>query len=162
MAVAELERESLSTVKEESLLTVVFRRFLKHKLAVAGMFVVVIFVLAALFAPIVAPFDPYKQNLGPAYGNPSAQHWLGTDELGRDVFSRLVYAARLSLFITLIVNFTTETTGTIIGAISGYFGGWVDSAIQRFVELLISIPTLPLLLFFSAMLRGITIPGLPD
>lgn len=162
MAVAELQRESLSTVKEESMLTVVFRRFIKHKLAVAGMFVVVTFVLAALFAPIASPYDPYKQNLGPAYSNPSAAHILGTDELGRDVFSRLLYAARLSLFITLVVNFCTETFGTMMGAISGYFGGKIDMAIQRFVELLISIPTLPLLLFFSAMLRGITIPGLPD
>src|SRR4030065_1816833 len=134
MAVAELERESLSTLKEESLLTVFFRRFIRHKLAVAGMFVVVVFVLAGLFAPVIAPYGPYKQNLGPAYSNPSTQHLLGLDELGRDIFSRLIYAARLSLFITLIVNFTTETTGTIIGAISGYFGGRADMLIPRFVK----------------------------
>jgi peptide/nickel transport system permease protein len=162
MAIAELERESLSTVKEASMVAVVLGRFIKHKLAVAGMIVVIVFILSALFAPWIAPYDPYEQNLSPAYGNPSSTHLLGTDELGRDVFSRLLFAARLSLFITVIVNFTTETVGTLVGAISGYFGGWVDNLIQRFVELLISIPTLPLLLFFSAMLRGIVIPGLPE
>jgi peptide/nickel transport system permease protein len=161
MAVAELQKESLLTVKEESQLTVVFKRFIRHKLAVAGIIVLLIFIFAAFLAPFIAPYDPYKQNLAPAYSNPSSQHILGTDELGRDVFSRLLYAARISLFITFIVNFSTETFGALLGAISGYFGKWVDSLIQRTIDLILTIPTLPLLLFFSAMLRGINIPGLP-
>ncbi len=160
-AVAELQREALLSVKEESQFVVVMRRFVRHKLAVAGMVVIVVFVLVALFAPWLAPYDPYKQRLGPAYANPSAQHALGTDELGRDVLSRLIFAARLSLFITLAVNFTTETIGVIVGATSGYFGGWVDNVIQRFVEFMLTLPLLPLLLFFSAILRGMVIPGLP-
>lgn len=162
MAVAELQAETLATPQEENQLTVVFRRFIRHKLAVAGMVVVLILVAAAILAPWIAPYDPYTQNLAPQYSNPSAKHVLGTDELGRDVFSRLLYAARLSLFITLVVNVVAETTGVIIGSISGYFGGWVDDVIMRFVEFMLTLPTLPLLLFFSAILRGITIPGLPD
>lgn len=162
MAVAQLTPESLTTVKEETWFLIILRRFLRHKLAVAGMFIIFLFVLMALFAPVIAPYDPYKQNLGNAYANPSAEHILGTDELGRDVFSRLLYAARLSLFVTVTVNFVSETIGVLVGAISGYFGKWVDSLIQRTVEFLLTLPTLPLLLFFSAMLRGITIPGLPD
>ena len=159
--IAELQKETLLTPQEESQFAVVSRRFLRHKLAVAGIVVIVIFVALALFAPWLAPFDPLKQNLGPQYANPSAEHILGTDELGRDVFSRLLYAARLSLFITLVVNFVSEAIGVVLGAISGYYGGWVDQVIQRVVEFLLTLPTLPLLLFFSAMLRGITIPGLP-
>ena len=162
MAVAELQSEALRTLKEESWFSIILRRFLRHKLAVVGVFVAVIFVLMAVFAPLLAPYDPYAQDLKNAYANPSASHILGTDELGRDVFSRLLYAARLSLFVTVVVNFTSETIGVLVGATSGYFGKWVDSLIQRIVEFLLTLPTLPLLLFFSAMLRGIRVPGLPD
>lgn len=162
MSVAELKPESLVTIQEESLFAVVAKRFFRHKLAVVGLFVVLIFLLMAVFATVIAPYDPYKQGLGPSYSNPSPEHLLGTDELGRDVFSRLLYAARISLFVTVFVNFISETIGVLVGAISGYFGKWVDSLIQRIVEFLLTLPTLPLLLFFSAMLRGFTVPGLPD
>jgi len=162
MAVAELFPESLSSVKEESWFAIVSRRFFRHKLAVVGLVVIVVFVFLAIFANLIAPYDPYKQGLAPSYSNPSSEHILGTDELGRDVFSRLLYAARISLFVTVAVNFTSEIIGVLVGAISGYFGKWVDSLIQRVVEFLLTLPTLPLLLFFSAMLRGTTIPGLPD
>lgn len=162
MAVAELKSESLATIKEESWFKIIARRFVRHKLAVVALFVIVVFVFLAIFADSLAPYDPYKQGLAPSYSNPSPAHLLGTDELGRDVFSRLLYAARISLFVTVVVNFTSETIGVFVGAISGYFGKWVDALIQRVVEFLLTLPTLPLLLFFSAMLRGTTIPGLPD
>jgi peptide/nickel transport system permease protein len=162
MAVAELQSESLATIKEESWFLIIFRRFIRHKLAVVGIFVALLFVLMAIFAPLIAPYDPYAQDLKDAYANPSASHILGTDELGRDVFSRLLYAARLSLFVTVVVNFTSEIIGVLVGATSGYFGKWVDALIQRIVEFLLTLPTLPLLLFFSAMLRGVSVPGLPD
>ncbi len=161
MAIAELKSENLTTVKQENQIVLIARRYLKHKLAVAGMVLIILFVLAAILAPWIAPYPVYKQNLAPVYSNPSPQHLLGTDELGRDNLSRLLYAARLSLFITLLVNLTSETAGVLIGAFSGYFGGWVDATIQRVVEFMLTLPTLPLLLFFSAILRGITVPGLP-
>jgi peptide/nickel transport system permease protein len=162
MTVNGLQSETLLTIKEESQFVVVARRFIRHKLAVIALAVIAIFVLIAVLAPVIAPYDPYKQNLAPAYSGPSAEHLLGVDELGRDILTRLIYAAQISLFITIAVNFTSETIGVIAGAVSGYFGGWVDSVIQRTVEFLLTLPTLPLLLFFSAMLRGFTIPGLPD
>ena len=162
MAIAQLDSETLSTIKEESWFVIVGRRFIRHKLAVVGMVIILIFILTAIFANVLAPFDPYKQNLAPSYSNPSGEHLLGTAELGRDVFSRLLYAARISMFVTVFVNFVAETIGVFVGAISGYFGKWVDAVIQRVVEFLLTLPTLPLLLFFSAMLRGMTIPGLPD
>jgi peptide/nickel transport system permease protein len=162
MTIAELQSETLKSIEEESWFSIIVRRFLRHKLAVMGIFVVLVFILLAVFAPAIAPYDPYAQQLGNAYANPSSEHLLGTDELGRDVFSRLLYAARLSLFVTVVVNFTSEIIGVLVGAVSGYFGKWVDALIQRIVEFLLTLPTLPLLLFFSAMLRGVTIPGLPD
>lgn len=161
MAVTELPKETLLMPQEESQLVLVIRRFVRHKLAVAGLVLIVLFVFMALFAPWLAPYDPYKQNLGPQFSDPSSQYLLGLDDLGRDVFSRLLFAARLSLFITLTVNFVSETIGVLVGAISGYYGGRADAIIQRFVEFMLTLPTLPLLLFFSAMLRGIVIPGLP-
>jgi peptide/nickel transport system permease protein len=161
MAIAELKSETLKTVKQEKPIIVIARRFLKHKLAVAGMAVIILFVLAAIFAPWIAPYGVYKQNLAPVYSNPSSQHILGTDELGRDIFSRLLYAARLSLTITLVVNLSTEVIGVLIGAFSGFFGGRVDSILQRVVDFMLTLPLLPMLLFFSAILRGVTIPGLP-
>ena len=161
MAIAELKSESLKTVRQEKPIVVIARRFLKHKLAVAGLVVILLFVLAAIFAPWIAPYGVYKQNLAPVYSNPSSRHILGTDELGRDIFSRLLYAARLSLSITLVVNLSTEVIGVLIGAFSGYFGGRTDSIIQRVVEFMLTLPLLPMLLFFSAILRGVTIPGVP-
>jgi peptide/nickel transport system permease protein len=167
MAVAELDREALGSVEEQSLWRVTWNRFRKHKLAVGGMIVLVIIVLACILAPIVAPYNPTalnKNEQGQILRNdpPSAKHLMGTDAIGRDVFSRLLYAGRISLMIAFVVTITAETIGAIIGAFSGFYGGWVDEVIQRIVEFLITLPLLPMLLAFSALFRGISIPGLPD
>jgi peptide/nickel transport system permease protein len=167
MAVAELDRESLANVKELSFMAVVWNRFRRHKLAVGGMVVLVVIVLACALAPIVAPYDPIainKDETGAIIKNapPSIKFIMGTDNIGRDVFSRLLYAGRISLLIAFIVTIIAETIGALVGAISGFFGGWVDDVIQRTVEFLLTLPLLPLLLAFSALLRGITISGLPQ
>jgi peptide/nickel transport system permease protein len=86
---------------------------------------------------------------------------MGTDNIGRDVFTRLLYAGRISLTVAFIVTLFSMVIGVLVGAFSGYYGGWVDDVIQRFVEFLITIPLLPLLLAFSALLRGLSIEGLP-
>jgi peptide/nickel transport system permease protein len=167
MAVAELERESLATVKEESFWRVVWNRFRKHKLAVGGGIVLIVIILACVLAPWVAPYNPIainKDENGAIYRNapPSTKFIMGTDSIGRDVFSRLLFAGRISLMVAFVVTIAAETIGMLVGAFSGYYGGWVDDVIQRFVEFLITIPLLPLLLAFSALLRGMRIPGLPD
>jgi len=141
----------------------VWNRFRRHKLALAGLAVITLLVLMAIFANVIAPYDPityqdpYNKN-----APPSSEHLLGTDEIGRDVFSRLLYAARVSLSVSLVVTLFSELFGAIMGGISGYFGHWVDNMIQRVVDFLITIPLLPLLLAFSALLRGLTIPGVPE
>ncbi len=166
MAVAELERESLLTVEEESYWKLIWRRFRKHHLAVAGIIVFLLIALACFLAPWIAPYDPISLNKdasGALMRNapPSAEHIMGTDTIGRDVFSRLLYAGRISLFIAFIVVFVQEIFGVILGAISGYYGGMADDVIQRITEFMLTLPLLPLLLALSAILRDVTIPGLP-
>jgi peptide/nickel transport system permease protein len=122
-AVAELDKETLATPKEESPFLIVWRRFIRHKLAVFGMVVIVLLVLGGVFAPWLAPYPYDKQNLAPAYSNPSAQHWLGTDELGRDVLSRIIYGAQISLLVGFVAAFAAALLGTTLGVIAGYFSG---------------------------------------
>lgn len=162
MAVAELQAETLATPQAESQLHILWRRFRRHRLALAGLGTIFFFVAITALAPLVAPYDPIKDyNLSNRNAPPQAAHLMGTDQLGRDVFTRLLYAGRISLFIAFTVVLISETAGAIIGAVSGYFGGWVDAVIQRFVEFLLTLPLLPLLLALSALLGGIVIPGLP-
>jgi len=118
------------------------RAFLRHRLAVAGLVVITILGLAAIFAPLVATHDPYTVDLLAARQGPSRDHWLGTDEVGRDVFSRLVYGARVSLSVGLVAVTIYTTIGVVLGAISGYFGGFVDGAIQRLTDTVMCFPTL--------------------
>lgn len=165
--VVSLESETLSTVVEESPWKVVWRRFRKHKLAVAGMVTIGLIALACYLAPLYAPYDPIRDISRDENGQilrndpPSMDHLMGTDNIGRDVFTRLLYAGRISLTVAFIVTLFSMVIGVLVGAFSGYYGGWVDDVIQRFVEFLITIPLLPLLLAFSALLRGLSIEGLP-
>ena len=162
MAVAELDAEALRTEKPESQTLVIWRRFRKHRLAVLCLAVLVFVFIIALLAPVLAPYDPITdQDLKNRNATPSAEHPLGTDVLGRDIFSRLLYGGRVSLTVAFIVVFITEIFGAFVGAISGYYGGWTDNIIQRFVEFMLSLPLLPVLLVVSSILRGVTIPGIP-
>jgi len=165
--VVSLESETLSTVAEESPWKIIWKRFRKHKLAVAGMVTITLIALACFLAPLYAPYDPVRdiskdEVTGMILRNdpPSLDHLMGTDNVGRDVFTRLLFAGQISLSVAFIVTFFVTIIGVVVGAFSGYYGGWLDEVIQRFVEFLITIPLLPLLLAFSALLRGLRIPGL--
>jgi peptide/nickel transport system permease protein len=167
MAVAQLNSESLLTIEEESQWKIVWKRFKKHRLAVAGSIVIIILIVACFAAPWIAPYDPYEVNKdenGQILKNapPSLKHLMGTENIGRDVFSRLLHAGRISLLVAFVVVAISLFIGVVIGGISGYFGGSLDDVIQRFVEFLITLPLLPLLLAFSALLRDFSIEGLPD
>lgn len=167
MAVAQLDSESLLTIEEESQWVLVWRRFRKHKLALAGMFTILVIALSCILAPWVAPYDPFNLEKNAETSQivknapPSLEHFMGTDSIGRDVFSRLLYAGRISLLVAFTVTMVSLSIGVFIGGVSGYYGGWLDDVIQRFVEFLITLPLLPLLLAFSALMRGAEIPGLP-
>lgn len=155
MAVAELDAEQLLSLEEESQWRVVLRQFLRHRLAVFGLMVITIFVLSAIFAPLITPYDPTRIEMAKRNLPPLAEgHWLGTDELGRDMLARLLYAGRISLFVGFTVTLLSITIGTIVGAVSGYYGGLVDSILMRIVDFMLTLPTLPILLVVSAIFGG--------
>jgi peptide/nickel transport system permease protein len=147
----------------------------RHKLATASLVIIFVMVAVVVFGPIVlsqqtyynvsqkadVPYSRDTQDLASRNAAPSSEHWLGTDELGRDVFFRLLVAGRLSLTVAFTVTFISQTLGMFLGAVSGYFGGWIDNLIQRTVEFIIILPTLPLLLTLSSILRDLRISFLP-
>lgn len=126
--------------------------FLRNPLAVLGALIVLGLVLTAAFAPWIAPESPIGQNLDARLLPPSAAHWMGTDELGRDIFSRVVYGARITLMIVALVAVISAPLGLLIGAVSGYFGGWVDRILMGVTDVFLSMPKLILALAFVAAL----------
>jgi peptide/nickel transport system permease protein len=107
--------------------------------------------IVAIFAPLIAPHPPNAQDLAGAFQPPSADHIMGTDNLGRDIFSRVVYAARVDLQIGFVTTYVPLVYGVILGAIAGYFGGWVDSVIMRLVDVVIAFPFLVLVIAILAV-----------
>jgi peptide/nickel transport system permease protein len=125
-----------------SLWALVWARFLRHRLALGSAVVLVGLVLAATFAPVVAGQSPYSIDMFANNDPPSRQHPLGTDVYGRDVWARLVYAARVSLSVGIVAVGIYTAIGLLLGALSGFYGGWVDSAIMRFTDTVMSFPSL--------------------
>src|SRR2546429_6626891 len=140
---------------EPSQLIVTWRRFRRHRLALFGLGVLTFMVATSFLAPWIAPYDPTVMEPGAGFSAISAQHWLGTDSLGRDTLTRLMYAGRISLTIGLACTFIVIIFGSLFGAISGFFGGVVDTLMMRLVDLMLSVPTLPLLIALSQMLNAI-------
>lgn len=136
--------------------TRLLRFLLRNPMTFAGLVVVSTLMVVAAFAPWIAGHDPLSQNLAGALQAPSSAHWFGTDEYGRDVFARLVYGSRITLYIVLLVTVIVGPIGLLVGAVSGYFGGWVDSLFMRITDIFISFPSLVLALAFIAALG----PGL--
>ncbi len=140
----------------------VWRRFRKHKVALAGGLIIIVMALIAIFASpltgLVLHQDPNAIDNVHWQGYPLAPgiagHLLGTDENGRDLLARLIYGAQISLTVALFAVFIEITLGTVLGAISGYYGGWVDFVIMRLTDVVLSIPLLPLLLVLTAIVAG--------
>ncbi len=155
-----LDAERMATA-EPSQLIVTWRRFRRHKLALVGLFTLLTLVVICFLAEIpiinvrlLAPYDPAVQDLTKEgiFAASSAKHWLGTDDLGRDILSRLMYAGRISLVIGLICTLIVAIFGSVVGALAGFFGGIVDTVLMRIVDLLLAIPFFPLLLVLSQLL----------
>ncbi|MBF9234429.1 ABC transporter permease [Microvirga alba] len=130
----------------------ILAKFLKNRAAVFGAAIVLFFVLIAIVSPFVAPFDPVKPSFSTIRKAPSALYWFGTDELGRDVFSRMLLGTRASLSAGVISVGIAIILGVPFGLISGYFGGWLDAAISRATEAMLSIPFLILAIALAAFL----------
>lgn len=128
----------------------IWGRFRRNPLAMFGIAILGIFALAAILAPVIAPYDPNAVDPYDALQGPSADHWAGTDDLGRDVFSRLVYAGRVSMLVGLFASIIAVAVGATLGAVAGYYGRFVDSLISRAVDVALSIPVLPLALVIGA------------
>jgi len=128
------------------------RRFLRNPLGVIGLIIVVVLILLAIFAPLIATHDPYLPQLAKRLSAPNPEFWFGADELGRDIYSRLVFGSRLTLFIVGLVIVTSAPIGLIIGAISGTYGGWLDRIFMRITDVFLAVPKLLLALAFVAAL----------
>lgn len=132
--------------KPDTLTRIMLQKFMKNKLAVFGMVMLLIIIISAIFAPVLATHDPDTQYLVDKLKPPSKEYLLGTDSLGRDIFSRLLYGARISLLVGFASVLGSITIGTLIGAISGYYGGKIDTFLMRFVDVVISFPSIFLLI----------------
>ncbi|MEP7356234.1 MAG: nickel transporter permease [Anaerolineales bacterium] len=115
---------------------------LRSPLTVAGLVLLLAFTLAAVFAPQIAPYNPLKQNVLQRLQLPSPAHWLGTDQLGRDLLSRLIFGARISLSVGVVVVGLAGTVGTTVGLAAGYVGGWVDEVLMRLTDVFLAFPAL--------------------
>ena len=127
------------------------KRLLQNKLAVFGASIILLLMLLAIFAPQIAPYDPTYINIKDALLIPSMKHLLGTDSLGRDLFSRMIYAARIALLIGLIAVGLAAIIGVFLGSIAGYFGGKMDSFIMRFADIMLCFPRFFLILAVIAV-----------
>jgi peptide/nickel transport system permease protein len=130
------------------------RRLVRNRMAMVGLGIIVLFVIAALFGERLAPYDPIRQDLLAAKQEPSSEHWLGTDELGRDMFSRILTGARTAMLVATFVTFLAAGIGTVIGLISAYGGGFIDTALMRLADLLLAFPSFLLAAFINATLRA--------
>jgi ABC-type dipeptide/oligopeptide/nickel transport system permease subunit len=161
MSVTELETKEIQLeAPEAGLWRDAWHRLIRNPAAIIGLVLVGLFVLTAIFADVIAPYDPRDSDLSRLEGSccpgPSSEYWFGVDDVGRDVFSRVVYGARFSLLIGVVAVTVGVTFGLLLGSISGYLGGKTDTVIMRFMDIMLSIPGLLMAIGIAAMLG----PGL--
>jgi ABC-type dipeptide/oligopeptide/nickel transport system permease subunit len=130
----------------------VLKRFLKRKVSILGSIIILAFFFTAIFGPLIAPYDPLKQNLANSFQGISVEHLLGTDNLGRDTLSRLIYGARISLGISVVSVGLSLLVGLFLGVTAGYFGGKIETVIMRFVDILLAFPGILLAIAIVAIL----------
>ncbi len=136
-----------------------FRRvFFSNRLAMFGTVLMAIFILIAIFAPLIAPYDPFQQDLADKFASPSRAHPMGQDELGRDILSRVIYGARISLTAGLAAVAIATGVGTLIGVVAGYFGRWSDSVLMRLMDVILAFPSILLAIVIVSILG----PSLPN
>lgn len=124
----------------------------KNRMTLAGGIILTLIIVAAVFAPLITPYDPTKISIMEKFQSPSLKHWFGTDEVGRDILTRILYGARLSLGVGISVIVISGLIGMMIGAVSGYFGGLIDQVIMRVMDMMLAFPTLILAMALTAAL----------
>ncbi|MDF2678025.1 MAG: hypothetical protein K0Q97_2362, partial [Bacillota bacterium] len=145
-----------SKSKKNSQIAMAWRRFRRNKLAMAGLLIIIVIFIIAVFAKFVAPYPFEEQHLKDSLKGPSLKYLFGTDQYGRDILSRVIYGSRVSLMVGIFSVTLAATLGCIIGAIAGYFGGAIDNILMRIIDIILSIPAMLLAISISAMLG----PGL--
>ena len=140
--------------KEQEIITpwkLVRRKFKKNKVAVAGLIILALMVIAVALAPYLTPYDPYEMDFEKVNKKPSKEHVLGTDELGRDYLTRILYGGRISMKVGLFAVIIQVIIGSLVGGLAGYYGGWIDNLLMRLVEIVMSFPFMPLAITISAV-----------
>jgi peptide/nickel transport system permease protein len=135
-------------------------RLVRQKMTLLGGGVLLVVILMVCFAPFLSPYSSSEQNLRARLQPPSASHWLGTDDLGRDLLTRLLYGGRISLAVGFLAMGMALFTGTLVGLLSGYFGGWVDAVLMRMTEIFLSVPRLFVLLALATLLRQLNLANM--
>jgi len=130
------------------------RIFFGRKLYLIGFIIVVIIILTAIFAPVIAPYDPLHNDLENRLQMPSTDHWLGTDQLGRDMLSRIIYGTQISLLIGFSAVFASAIIGALMGLAAAHYGGWVFTVIMRLTDVLMALPSIILMMLIAGMLKG--------
>ena len=141
----------------ETMAGMVWKRFRRHPGAIAGMIVLGIIILGVILAPL-SPYDPEESDIRSRLEPPSLQHPFGTDALGRDLLTRCLYGGRVSLTVGFLVVLITLAIGVPVGAVAGYFGGWIDNLLMRITDAALSLPALMVLILLSAIVREVEVP----
>jgi peptide/nickel transport system permease protein len=146
MSTQKLDAKSLSPMG------IVYKRLTRNKLALIALFIMILLSTTAIIAPLLTPYDRDQIDMANSYQKPSTEHWLGTDDLGRDTFTRLVYGGRVSLSVGLVSTAISLIIGVFLGAIAGYSGGWVDNLIMRIVDVFMCFPFFVIAIAIAAVL----------
>ena len=145
--------DSLEAVKQRSLWLDAFERLARNKLAITGLLIAVVALIIAVFAPLLAPYDYLQPNVEAVKQGPSREHWMGTDQIGRDVMSRLMWGTRTALLVAAVVLALSNIIGVVLGAIAAYVGRLVDDIIMRLADMTLSWPDLLLAAFLATVVR---------
>ncbi|GLF92302.1 diguanylate cyclase [Bacillus safensis] len=148
----ELEPPQPKEERAQSLILESLKQFFQHKLAVIGSVIVFLFLILAIFAPLIAPYGINEQSLGERFSAPSAAHWFGTDDFGRDIFSRVVHGARISLWVGFFSVLGSVILGTLLGLMAGYGGRVLDAVISRLFDILLAFPSILLAIAIVSIL----------
>ena len=145
-----------TSAQPESLSALIWRRFKRHRFAFSSAIVLAVMIVLVFAAPL-SGYTATEQNPKNEFAKPTAEHWFGTDELGRDIFTRILYGGQISLAVGIFSTLFSLSVGVIIGALSGYYGGWVDNILMRITDTFLIMPVVFVLILFSALLREL--PG---
>ena len=159
MSAVEIALPAQRRVSTEGTVQRTLRRLLRHRGAIIGATMVLVVALAAILAPVIAPFDPAEMGVGPSLAAPSRAHLMGTATFGRDIFSRILHGAHLSLQVGVIAVAISAGCGIVLGLVGGYYGGWIDGVLMRIIDILLAFPGILLALAIVSVL-GISLTNL--